>query len=602
MTIQKNIKTDYGAVGDGVTDDSAAFLNFQTFGQAQGSTTIELTVPVGSYNNPTAPSWTEGIQNLIVLSTGATIKYWAVGGPQGQLTTSQAKLSRANVGESYVLLSTPSEYTNVSIGDMIIISCRETQGVGGYPSNWIWWELKQVTGTSSGRWDLDSPLTKTYSLTFPDSYNASYYPGGPAYGHKLRSQWNQTVNITGGTWDNSIDEGQVQVVGKNITITGATLLGGHGCAPSFADTIRFDTCTFTNGVEADKVIRRLQLVNCTQGPLHNLTFQSAAITNVEIEGGTYSNINGTTPRHFSIKNASISNIAIGSDGYGGNEDILFDNCAINSLTTLLTGIYIDLTDPNCEYIGNGIFRYAAGTDISSMRAFAVPGLRGFFNGTGGGGPSNWGNPFTILDYWADTNYTYFQISYSGSSLPSYSGTPGLALTKLILHPAQSATFKNCTGCADVIDLSQAPEKSPLYSYTSRTYTGNIGTQAAVSIWGRITSIVINVSVPFTGTGALAFHPFGQFGTVFFDSSNVWSQVNPTVDLKTTGTRSWTPGGGWIGFVGADSLTAIPTGAWIPEGLVPYCGVSTAAGTVTTTITTDQGHQTKVVSLGRRFIG
>jgi len=588
MTIQKNIKIDYGAVGDGVTDDSQAFADFQTFSIAQGSTAVELTIPAGSYNNVNCVNWTNSIKNLTVLSAGATIQYYIIGGPQFQTATGQAKLSRANSGESYVLLEVPSEYTRASPGDQVVVDCRDTQGVSGYPSNWVWWENHQVVAVSSGRWDLDAPLTRTYILTFPDSHNADYFPGGPAYAHLLASRWDQTITIVGGTWDAIGGSNQVQITAKEFYITGATFLGAHGCAPTFANIARFDTCTFSNGVEADKEIKLLQLINCTQTAPNSLIFQSASITEVHITGGAYNRIIGTTPQLFYASGATIGTMTIGSDGYGGNVNAVFDSCVISNIDVLTNGCYIDLTNPNCEYIGNGIFRYPVGSDISQIRAFAVPGMRGFFNGTGGGGPTNWGNPFTILDYYDDVSYTYMRISYSGSSLPSYSGTSGLSLTKLILHPAQSVTFRNCTGCADVVDLSQAPSQLPLFSYSRRTYTGDIGTQPLVQVWGKITSIRVEVVTPFTGIGALPFSVMAQFGAQMFDGSNVWSQYAPTVDLKTSGVRSWTAAGGWVGSVGADNLPPIPSGAWMAKGMTPYCGTTTAAGTVTVEISTDQG--------------
>src|SRR5262249_37812071 len=142
--------------------------------------------------------------------------------------------------------------------------------------------------------------------------------------------------------------------------------------------------------------------------------------------------------------------------------------------------------------------------------------------------------------WADATYTYFSTTYQGSSLPSYSGTSGLALSKLILQPAPSVSFSGCSGCADINDLAQFPAHF-LYERSRRTYSGNIGTQPSVKFWGKLVRISVNVTKPFTGTGALPFNFAGQFGCVVFSSSNVWSLWNPTVDLRTAGERIITPG-------------------------------------------------------------
>src|SRR6266699_136980 len=95
MTIFKNIKTDFGAVGDGVANDAPAFwgtgstpggfLNWAL--NNQGSDQIVLTVPAGTYLFNSQVTWTSGssrpdlcylfygILDLVVSGYGATMKY-----------------------------------------------------------------------------------------------------------------------------------------------------------------------------------------------------------------------------------------------------------------------------------------------------------------------------------------------------------------------------------------------------------------------------------------------------------------------------------------------------------------------------------------------
>ena len=79
----QNIKTDWGAVGNGSVDDSAAFLNFQAWAQAQ-TTGVVLVIPPGIYNLTvgigTGWDFFTGIKDLTIYGYGATLSNFGRGG------------------------------------------------------------------------------------------------------------------------------------------------------------------------------------------------------------------------------------------------------------------------------------------------------------------------------------------------------------------------------------------------------------------------------------------------------------------------------------------------------------------------------------------
>lgn len=175
--------------------------------------------------------------------------------------------------------------------------------------------------------------------------------------------------------------------------------------------------------------------------------------------------------------------------------------------------------------------------------------------------------------------TYIGTTISGPGWPNVALEGGTRLDVMV-HPCPNATFINCTGCDDAVDLSNpAAWGKPAYDYSKRTYNAaKLASPAGPRLWGNIVSVNVTVGTPFTTSGALSIRLFGQF-----------SVDGLTVDLKTSGLRTITPTT-IIGKVGADSLT--PPGVfWFGGPQTPFVsGAITGGdpGTVTIEVQTDQG--------------
>ena len=153
-----NIKT-FGAVGDGVTDDSRAFSNFAAYARAQ-KTPVYLVIPPGTYNTPSIQSWWYGIANLTVYGYGAILLNWGVGGPFSQAApgVASARIVSTNIGDRSVTLITPSQASIFAVGNWVNINSVEMQGQNGYPPNWYNHEYHQITGIRGGVISLDTPM------------------------------------------------------------------------------------------------------------------------------------------------------------------------------------------------------------------------------------------------------------------------------------------------------------------------------------------------------------------------------------------------------------------------------------------------------------
>ncbi|MBM9594039.1 hypothetical protein [Roseitranquillus sediminis] len=236
-----NIVTDYGAVGDGITNNATAFKNFQTWAQAQ-TLPITLTVPEGAYVQGT--NWMQGIDNLTVIGPATFADNRRVGGG-GQQQTAQKSLRLEAVSEGDtvlmvknvdparlpVSLGDPTGNPNrdlatlmalVSEGDWVLLSAWDTMGYG-YPTNPQVFEYAQVASVDAGAGTIT--LTAATRNAYPDTY--------PVYWNGATLQ--QATNISGlsGTFQ----------AGELVTASGgATGLEVHSYPSNFngaTDGVRF---------------------------------------------------------------------------------------------------------------------------------------------------------------------------------------------------------------------------------------------------------------------------------------------------------------------------------------------------------------------------
>jgi len=241
-TITKNIITDFGAKGDGVTDDGPAFGVFQTWALAQGNVQIDLTLPAGHifcFNSLSDPNWTVGIKNLKLSGYGATLSDCGSGisppflAGKGivQDNVTNALIATVLAGSNTVTLLTPSQYSRFAVGNWVVITAVDLQGASGYPPNPAIFEYAQISSINPGTGviTLTAPLQYSYKSTYPSYAPSATWVGGPATIYALPSSWDATFEYDGV----KIDFAQQSYAdGRSVTFRDVTWTGTACTVPT----------------------------------------------------------------------------------------------------------------------------------------------------------------------------------------------------------------------------------------------------------------------------------------------------------------------------------------------------------------------------------
>jgi hypothetical protein len=253
--------------------------------------------------------------------------------------------------------------------------------------------------------------------------------------------------------------------------------------------ITLNNVTMHCEMEVDKVVSNFAIEG---GTFDNLLFQSSSGSALfTMNNATVITLNGT-PEKALIANSTIGTLVAGTLWYGRTTEIACTSCNIGSFKNPPGGV-MDMNVDTKYTMNGGIITVP---NSRGPVGWAVPGANAVF-ALYYGELLNEGVPFTITDLTQDSSNTYIQTSLSGGFplLPT-EPTTGLSIYG---HPAPKFTCTNCTGSADSVDLAQATPGAPIFSYSKRTYTGNIGTAPRFTMWGEIVKIAINVRTPYTGT-------------------------------------------------------------------------------------------------------
>jgi hypothetical protein len=146
-----------------------------------------------------------------------------------------------------------------------------------------------------------------------------------------------------------------------------------------------------------------------------------------------------------------------------------------------------------------------------------------------------GLSFTVLDVYQDANFTYVLTDWTGNS-GAFPTTP-INLQTLSLD---SLSMENCTGCIEALDHSfPLAQGKPQFAYCKRTY--NDATTLAIPqplprMIGRLVSVTIDVTTPYTNSGALQLN-LSRFNNWTTRKANYSTHTfAPTINLRNSGTR------------------------------------------------------------------
>lgn len=504
-----NIKTDFGAVGDGVTDDSGAFNAFNAMATGDVGL-VTLNIPAGTYLFSNFSNFAVGIKQLLVIGAGSattSLKSNIVGDPayslggagQFQNNTHSARLSTVSAGSTSVQLLTVGQTSLFTVGQYALITGYDLQGFWnapfGYPTNPHFFEYVLVSNINAGTGVItfSAPLRNTYKSTWPNynSGNASEVDnGGPATLYALPTSWDTEVEYRGIKFDNP--DWTTRAKGRSVTYTNCSFNGQLGPIPSENKIWSAIGCDLSTCVmEVDKLIEEMTFSGTT---IYEIDFQSSSTDLCTLESSTVTHIVQGTPKRFVANNSTIASLKVGCYAYGRSDSINCTDCTISAfdiqgLIRPILGSWVMsggiITIPNSD---------SNGTNENQGR-WAVPGTNVMWRGS-----QTSQTLFKIIDVTQDATNIYIQTNLSNG----FPATAGLG--SVLVHPAPAFTFTNCTGHHRVVDLSKAPPGRPLYSYWKRTYDGSAsgpwsnfsGTADNFPIWGKLIRLDVNVTKAYTG--------------------------------------------------------------------------------------------------------
>jgi hypothetical protein len=591
--VAKNIVSDFGARCDGSADDSRAFAAFNTWARTQ-TVPVQLRIPSGSicsFRTTTAQWWAKGIKNLLVLGHGATISNDGGGfflGASGivQDNAHSARIATVTAGASSVQLLTARQTSLFAVGRYALITGFDLQGYG-YPPNPHFFEYVQITGVDPGTGTITfaAPLKNTYESTWPLYFAGNRFEadqGGPATLYALDPSWDTTIEYRGLTVVNN--NYQTYANGKSITYRDMVFTGKNCAVPTQnllwqAINTNMSSCS----MEADKLVDTMVLNGVT---IASIAFQSSSINLLKMSNTTATNwINGT-PKKAIISDSTIATFHPGTYAYGRTDEIVCSNCVLPAISIM--GMFVK--GPNSAGVNTG-YKMKNGVIIipnsQGPAAWAIPGTNLMW-----GGPYETETAFQVVDVTQDARNTYVKTTLSGGfpQVPTYS-------TALFVrvHPAPKFTCSTCTGSEDAIDLSQAPAGAPIYSYSKRTYDGSlVGNAIPAKVWGKLVSMKLNVSTPYTGAGnSVTLNITGQFIYPTVQTNGATYQYVPVINLRAPGSRVVTPSS-VAGQLSGDSNLSVPEAVWFSGATAPHMNTNISGESpavwprITVEITTDQG--------------
>jgi hypothetical protein len=535
-----NIKTDFGAVGDGVTNDSSAFLRFRTWGRKQ-KRKINLVIPPGYYINRTFPNqWAfDGISDVTVHGYGATVdtlNFGSFRGLAGSDNLHSSRIKSASSSQSTVTLIKASEYSRYAEGDWIYISGIDLQGYGS-PPNHHFFEYQHISSVNStGVITLGQKLRCTYKETWPnfEAGNAKTLDlGGPATIYKMDPHWNCSNKIYGLTVKTSAG---VLFNGRHVEYVDCYFDGPSW--PTMCQTHVARRCRFGGQVEVDKGIEFIKYENCTASLI---IVQSSSVDRFELEGCKLSNSLNGTAKNTVVRSCDMPGLFVGPLGYGQMESLLIENSRIGSIA--ITGSVGTLSQ----------FRLTAGTFIMPKAKtgpvlWATP-----------GGWMRWGNseitgqPFKILDLREDGTNVYIDTTLPANATIPISAYSPFTTTKIRAYRPNIRVI-NSHGCPEIIDMMSSD--GAWGTYAKRTYTGSFGQAPGFHVWGQLVYVKINVLRAYTGALSSLTVKTNQNLNIFtIKDDNTSYKFGATVNLKIAGERVIAPGSTTGGQTG-DSLPSV----------------------------------------------
>lgn len=598
-----NFVTDFGAVGDGATDNSNAWNLFNAFARIESTAGrgVTLVIPPGTYNfdHSLCQGFLYGIKKLHIIGYGATLQNtynqsihgansafeWAWS-PACQINLFTGYLiSTTAVGDTHVTLLTPAQNTNFAVGDWVMVSSNDVQYFGA-PPNCDQFEFAQVSAKNAGTGEIDFAnnyfIRYKHRSDFPDGGNASA-PCGAA------RIWQLAYPAVGSIWDlDHVYEGleirqaptsslsYMNMSGRSIKYLNSVMVG---ISPSVIQRAEFIGGVMTAQSEPDKLVNTL-LVDGAHIKAARFAFQSSSIDCVTIRNCKidYDLECGPT-KQMLVQNCDIYGFSEGVAGqpYGTGRSVALDNCRVFIYTffDLIANNGVNVIDSNVSYT-NGVFAvlksgqvYQWGVVPGSVLNITGPG--NVFTGVMGNG--------VVTKIYEDSTKVYFETTLSYASLPAWA-------TGVMLLRNNQFSVRNCTGNDPMVQMSEMTTRGlklweNFHGYfdfkNNSSLSGSFG-----AIPGNLLTITVNVLQTTSVGGGIFRITVNLLLTAGMTTGTATVPLVLSIDATTAGLRTITQAA-WTGKVGSDAMTlsggaqaTLPTGyivssanpSWVSMGSPP----------------------------------
>jgi hypothetical protein len=394
MTVY-NFVTDFGAVGDGITDDAGAFVRMGDV--LNGTSGNDVIFPAGNFKcfsngdqgtgrilgaTLSGIPYLDGVVQCRLLGVGSgsttiDLNGWGahvIAKGQKQNGNNFAKIASVNAGSNTATLLDVADASLFALNQWVLVSGLNIQdiysplasGGYGYPANLTVFEYIKITGISGSTLTFATTLTKSYLSTWPEQNQGNNFEinsGGPAGIYSLPISWDADVLYDAMTI--ATPSGQIYANARMAVFTDCIFPGG-GPVPSQNDYWEVNNCFHTNTViEVDKLVNEMVVIG---GTYRVWDFQSSSVntltmTNATMESsigsGIDSTISGCT---FTVA------FQAGAFKYGICNSLTIDNCSIASWSAGGTdNSYAMINRPEkAGTMSGGVIAVPNGTTVSDI--------------------------------------------------------------------------------------------------------------------------------------------------------------------------------------------------------------------------------------------
>jgi hypothetical protein len=556
----------FGAVGNGVADDTAAFLAFQQWAIALPvGSCPRLEGRVGATYMVANPYWPQNIRKLVFNGNGCKLKnnaipnqnktllYSAGGTNMGTLGSFYVpvpmyRINTAAIGATSVTTITAADAGNLVAGEHVMVGSFDQQ-FAGQPPGLRYFDYVKVVSVNAGTGAvvLDRALRWPHRSDYP--YSGLFTNGdGRACIYKIEE---------GSLWDIEHEYNDIEFVKNDVSAAGAcseapflvgkSIIFRRCRSPYFLPTMlgygRLEQCVSWEHFEVDKLIDTLEIEECTLKDIYAATScHSMRVINTTVLEGWY-----ICPKRLEMVNCDIMGLnnkvfpAYGvmrelriNGGYHGGMP------SIESNTIMMT-----IGDPGITWSGGVLTVTGFATSFPNLVIVATAFVgRLVYVIKVDGWPS--GVVGRVTSITGGDDIANIAIEFS---------SPLAGTEKLLFHTQPVIVDINNVNVAGTQVSKKDLLWTRLYRLENFLVSSSLDMQN-IPVLGRPVRVSIEVLRPYTGATG------GNINLILFDNQPTFqTDLHRYVDLKTAGKRVMTLGDhyGWTGAGGESAGAVLPAG-------------------------------------------